>query len=102
MSVYVDPLAVFGGEDAPLCFRRKPSCHMYADTLDELHAMAARIGLRRAWFQDDPGLQHYDLTANKRSAAVERGAIEQDRRAAVEKWAELRQRRIAALKGGAA
>jgi len=53
MSVYVDPLINWGaGAEAPKCFRNKPSCHMYADTLEELHKMAIAIGLKRAWFQD--------------------------------------------------
>lgn len=26
--------------------------HLTADTLDELHAFAARLGLKRVWFQD--------------------------------------------------
>jgi hypothetical protein len=96
MSVYVDPLITWGGDEAPRCFRHKPSCHMYADSLDELHAMAHHIGLRREWFQDTRHLQHYDLTPSKRVLAVARGAIEQDRRAEVEKWRELRALRRAA------
>ena len=40
--------------------------------LDELHAFAARLGLRRAWFQGD----HYDLPPHGRAAAVALGAEE--------------------------
>ena len=29
--------------------------HLIADTEEELHAFAARLGMRRAWFQDRPG-----------------------------------------------
>ena len=51
-------------------------CHLTADTLDELHAMAARIGLKRAWYQ--PGryqhLCHYDLTPARRARALALGA----------------------------
>ena len=90
MSVYVDSLIVFGDESAPRCFRNRPSCHMYADSLEELHSMAYRIGLRRSWFQADPHLPHYDLTPSKRRLAVSLGAVEQDRRQAVEKWREIR------------
>lgn len=92
--VYVDPLITLGGSSAPRCFRNKPSCHMYADTLDELHSLAAKIGLRREWFQDSLSLQHYDLTPPKRARAVSLGAVEHDRRSSVEKWKELRNRRI--------
>lgn len=37
----------------------------------ELHAFAARLGLRRAWFQGD----HYDIPADVREAAVALGAV---------------------------
>jgi hypothetical protein len=52
--------------------------HMQADTLEELHAMAERIGLRRAWFQSKPGKpwhDHYDLTRERRALAIELGAV---------------------------
>jgi hypothetical protein len=52
--------------------------HMQADTLEELHAMADRLGLRRSWFQSKPGKpwrDHYDLTATNRNQAVRLGAI---------------------------
>jgi len=77
LSVYVDPLFTFGGDNSPRCFQHKPSCHMYADTLEELHELAQRIGLKRSWFQDDPRLQHYDLTKGKRFQALRHGAVEQ-------------------------
>lgn len=51
------------------------ACHLLADTVDELHAFAQRIGLNRAWFQDG-NLPHYDLTARRRAAAVKAGAQE--------------------------
>lgn len=48
-------------------------CHMVSDTSDEeLHAFAARLGLKRGWFQGD----HYDLTASKRALAIRLGAQE--------------------------
>jgi Protein of unknown function (DUF4031) len=54
-------------------------CHMSADTLDELHEMAALIGMRREWFQ--PGRHpHYDVTKSRRAAAVAAGAVETDQR----------------------
>lgn len=76
MAVYVDPLRNYGGSAE---FRWPISCHMYADTLDELHAMAARIGMRRSWFQDDRRLPHYDLVPRRRAAAVRLGAVEHTR-----------------------
>jgi hypothetical protein len=47
-----------------------------ADDVDELHAFAARLGLKRAWYQDSNRLPHYDLTAGKRVLAVCMGAAE--------------------------
>ena len=77
VSVYVDPLLRHGGSES---FRWDHSCHMYADSLDELHAMARSIGMRRAWFQPDGGrLPHYDLVSTKRKKALELGAIEHTR-----------------------
>lgn len=52
--------------------------HLQADSLDELHAFAASIGLRRSWFQTRPGRpwnDHYDLTRTRRDAAILAGAI---------------------------
>jgi hypothetical protein len=56
--------------------------HLQADTLDELHVFADRIGLRREWFQSKPGRpenDHYDLTQAGRELALEFGAIDEDR-----------------------
>jgi len=81
MPVYVDELINYGaGEKAPRCFRNTESCHMYADTLDELHAMAIRIGMKKSWFQNHRFLPHYDLVKSKRALAVSAGAIEHSRR----------------------
>lgn len=74
MSVYVDPLIDYG-------WRLGPSCHLTADTLEELHAAADAIGVRRAWFQiGQSSLPHYDLVAHKRMLAIKNGAIELTRR----------------------
>lgn len=71
MSVYVD------GQRAR--FGRMKMCHMVADTLDELHAMAERIGMKREWFQADGSTPHYDVSLTRRALAVKAGAIEVDR-----------------------
>lgn len=98
MSVYVDPL--MGCVPNPR-WKWDKSCHLVADTLQELHAFAARLGLKRAWFQDfrrgaEPGqllgVQHYDLTEGKRAAAVAMGAVEIDRVRMVELMREQRAR----------
>jgi hypothetical protein len=52
--------------------------HLFAgpdDDLGDLHDLAERIGLRRAWFQDKQWpMQHYDVTDPKRLAAIGQGA----------------------------
>jgi hypothetical protein len=71
VTVYVDEIRRYPTSIA--CFKGG-SCHMTADTLDELHAMANRIGLRREWFQDK-WVKHYDLTPPKRELAIAAGCV---------------------------
>ncbi|HOX22773.1 MAG TPA: DUF4031 domain-containing protein [Elusimicrobiales bacterium] len=54
------------------------SCHLYARDLNTLHDFAARLGLKRSWFQGNAKLPHYDLTGNKRAQAVRLGAAERE------------------------
>jgi hypothetical protein len=83
VSVYVDGLTKWPTKIR--CF--KPgSCHLIADTLPELHAFAAKLGLKAEWFQDHPVEPHYDLTVEKRAKAVALGAIETT-------WREFRKRK---------
>ena len=71
MAVYVDP---------PIWeWRGKNWCHLTADTESELHAFAARLGLRREWFQRKaraPWQDHYDVTEGMRHKAINLGAVE--------------------------
>ena len=76
MSVYVDPMFPCMTNAN---WRWRESCHLWADTENELHDFAARIGLRRAWYQKDATLPHYDLTSGRRVKAVALGAIEVSR-----------------------
>lgn len=75
MAVYVDQ------EKNP--FRGMVMCHMLADTLEELHGMAERIGMHRGWFQPK-STPHYDLSEPNRALAIAYGAIEIDRKKTVE------------------
>lgn len=50
-------------------------CHMIADTEEELHTMARKIGLKREWFQNT-SRPHYDVSVGKRYLATRYGAIE--------------------------
>ena len=82
MTVYVDqPLYKYG---------RMIMCHMAADTLEELHAMADQVGVARRWFQDKPRFQHYDICKSKRAMAVASGAVEVTPREMVEIARRLR------------
>lgn len=68
MTVYVDdmfrvPMGQFG---------RMKMSHMIAETHEELHAMADKLGLKRSWFQGD----HYDISMSVRARAVQLGAVE--------------------------
>ena len=47
-------------------------------SIDELHAFAANIGLKRAWFQErPPGRFHYDLTTPRAlQPTVHAGALQ--------------------------
>lgn len=69
MTVYVDTMKASYG--------RMKMCHMYADTLDELHAMAERLGVRR-YFQAPPKASHphYDISLGKKAEAMRQGAVE--------------------------
>jgi hypothetical protein len=89
MTVYVDALMDHGWILRGHAVR---SCHLFADSLaslGELHALAAMIGCRRAWFQHHE-VPHYDLTLDRRQAAIGAGAIAVDRRQAVEIWRRWR------------
>jgi hypothetical protein len=69
MTVYVDDMKAKLG--------RMVMCHLIADSDEELHAMAATIGVAKKWHQKPPRHEsHYDIAKSKRAAAVAAGAIE--------------------------
>jgi len=71
MAVYVNRLAARGWIIGGLKIR---SCHLTADTLEDLHSFAHYIGISRACFLDNP-LPHYDLFEDERRQAVLAGAV---------------------------
>lgn len=82
MAVYVDQITDYSGRLKGHVGRISQQwCHMTADTLEELHDMAARIGMKRTWFQSHALLHrcHYDLVPARRAAAIGFGAIEVQR-----------------------
>lgn len=67
MAVYVD--------DAVWPWRGERWAHLMADTLDELHAFAQRLGKPRVSFQNKASGCHYDVNAAMRERALALGAI---------------------------
>ena len=74
MACYVDQVRSY--PDAGLRFTQ--FCHLLADSREELHTMAGRLGLPRRFFQDHPWRWHYDLPEHVRAEAVRLGAVEVD------------------------
>ena len=70
MTVYVD--------DMKAKYGRMVMCHMIADTDEELHSMAEKIGIARKWWQspEKTSGSHYDIALSKRAIAVRLGAVE--------------------------
>lgn len=71
MAVYVD--------SEEIQWRGRSWCHLVADSLDELHAFAARLGLQRRWFQERSFYPHYDVTVSVRDRAIRIGAVDASR-----------------------
>ncbi len=82
MTVYIDT--------ASNGFGRMIMCHMIADSLAELHAMAEAIGMRRAWFQPF-SFPHYDVSKSRRVVALQLGAVEISRQQLAGHMRRLRQ-----------
>ena len=75
MTVYLDDWR----QPAHLGPVRDRWSHLVADDEDELHAFAARLGMRRSWFQykdSRPHHAHYDVPERARADAVARGACD--------------------------
>ncbi len=54
---------------------RKGSAHLTVyGAIEELHAFAVKISMRREWFQDHPIAPHYDLTPRRHAMALQLGA----------------------------
>ncbi len=66
MTVYID--------DAVHPWRGERWAHLMADTLAELHALAAQLGLPRRAFQNKASGAHYDVPLSLREQAIALGA----------------------------
>jgi Protein of unknown function (DUF4031) len=82
MAVYVDDASIPATVPSGRARHTSRWSHLFADTQDELHEFADRLGLRRSYFQ--PGkpradgrpspFWHYDVTVGKRRQAIRLGA----------------------------
>ncbi|MBX9594677.1 MAG: DUF4031 domain-containing protein [Roseomonas sp.] len=83
MTVYVD--------DVQHKFGRMVMCHMWADSLPELLAMADRIGVARRWLQQPPKASwvHFDVSMGMKAKAIAAGAVLTDKYGPVEHTARL-------------
>lgn len=72
--------------------------HMLADTEEELHAMASKIGMKRKWFQNK-STPHYDVCQATKAKALAAGALEIDRRQTADLIKKLRAERQLIQKG---
>lgn len=83
MTVYVD--------DVRHPYRRMVMCHMWADSLEELLAMADRIGVARRWLQEPPKASwvHFDVCLEKKALAISAGAVLTDKYGPLEHRARL-------------
>ena len=71
MTVYVDqPIYARSASKKP----RKLYSHMVADTFDELHAFAAKIGVKKHFFHRAKTAHHYDINSDQFKIAVDNGA----------------------------
>ena len=107
--IYVDELITYGGGYSGLLSGQAARvgarnghrwCHLFSDEKDpefpQLHAFAAKLGMRRTWSQGD----HYDLTPGRRGAAVRAGAKEATRSEAVAIWRSTPRARSRRRDGG--
>ena len=71
--IYVDEIRTYD-----YCTIRwgKTWSHMWTDgsDLEELHAFAEKIGLKREYFQNKPRFPHYDVIPRTRRKALKNGA----------------------------
>src|SRR5215510_7618383 len=73
MAILID--SFHNGARGPLRYWHRRCGHLVSDTsIEELHEFAARLGLRREWFQTK-SIPHYDLTGAAYELAIEYGAV---------------------------
>lgn len=79
MTVYVDEIKDYTRIAKMKRLRHTHWCHLTADTEEELHAFAEKIGLKRSWYQKkgpDDHRWHYDITPGKKELALRHNAVD--------------------------
>lgn len=92
MTVYVDHLRPVAKTSR---WPYRWTAHMVADSVEELHEFAAKIGMHREWFQAG-STPHYDVTSTTHAKALNLGAKLIDRTDLVALIRKLRDERKAA------
>ncbi|MFN0087551.1 MAG: DUF4031 domain-containing protein [Blastocatellia bacterium] len=73
MAILID--SFYNGSRGPIRYWYRRCGHLVSDhSVEELHDFAARLGLRREWFQAK-SIPHYDLTGGAYDLALELGAV---------------------------
>ncbi len=93
MTVFVDSIRRIFPRDKHARRYGQYWCHMFADTEAELHEMAEKVGLKRAYFQND-NVAHYDMTPPKRDQALRLGAVKMSTRVYLQKLIDMREERL--------
>lgn len=79
--IYVDEIMTIWPKSRFVAKFGNQWCHMTCDgDIEELHALAEKIGLKRQWFQSKSSTPHYDLTPTYREKALQAGAVEKSAR----------------------
>jgi len=82
VSVYVNRVfsatPLFTHHKRDRTWRWSSACHLFADSVEELHAMARALNINKRGFHRRVELPHYLLTTSKRAQAIELGAIEME------------------------
>lgn len=60
--------------------------HLVADSVEELHAFAAAVGIKRCWFENRRGKHHphYDIPVSMREVVLRAGVVKVSAREIVE------------------
>lgn len=62
-------------DDAAIPYKGKLRYHLAADSLDELHEFAAKIGVKKCWYHNHRLVPHYDVNETQRLTAIDNGAV---------------------------